>query len=67
MSVAEMRMLRWISGATREDRIRNEYMRGNIVVTSIMQQSRHVMRREDSRQVRTVMEMNVKERKGRSG
>lgn len=67
MSVAEMRMLRWISGATREDRIRNEYMRGNIVVTSIMKQSRHVMRREDSRQVRTVMEMNVKERKGRSG
>jgi hypothetical protein len=28
MGVAKMRMLRWISGVTREDRIRNEYVRG---------------------------------------
>jgi len=32
MIVAEMRMLRWMSGVTKEDRIRNEYVRGNIEI-----------------------------------
>jgi hypothetical protein len=32
MSVAIMRILRWMSGVTRKDRIRNEYVRGSIGV-----------------------------------
>jgi hypothetical protein len=31
-----MRMLRWISGVTKEDRIRNEYMRGSIGIELIV-------------------------------
>jgi len=40
MSVGEMRILRWISGVTREDRIRNECIRGSIGVASIVDQMR---------------------------
>ena len=35
MRVAEMRMIRWICGHTRLDRIRNEVIRGKIGVASI--------------------------------
>jgi hypothetical protein len=38
--VAEMRMLRWKSRVTREDKIRNEYVRGNIGVASIVDKMR---------------------------
>jgi len=31
-----MRMLRWMSGVIREDRIRNEYVRGSIGVALIV-------------------------------
>jgi len=41
MSVAEMRMLRWISGVvTREDRIINEYARGTIGIALMVDQMR---------------------------
>jgi len=30
MSVPEMRKLKWISGVTRADRIRNKFLRGSI-------------------------------------
>lgn len=35
MSVAEMRMLKCISGKTRKDRIRNESIRGSLGITPI--------------------------------
>jgi hypothetical protein len=35
MSVAEMRMLRCMIGVTRENRIRNKYLKGSIGLASI--------------------------------
>jgi hypothetical protein len=37
MSVAEMRMLRWICGHIRKDRIRNDYIRDKVRVASIQE------------------------------
>ena len=73
MSVAEMRMLRWMSGVTREDKIRNEYIRGSIGVASIVDKMRenrlrwlgHVLRREETEAVRLVREMHVVGKRGR--
>ena len=53
--LAEMRMLRWMSGVAKLDRIRNERIRGTTKVGEIskkMQRSRvkwygHVLRNED--------------------
>jgi len=39
MSVGEVRMLRWISGMIREDRIRS-YVRGSISLASIVEKIR---------------------------
>lgn len=66
-------MLSWMSGVTREDRIRNEHIRGSIGVASIvdkMTENRlrlfsHGMRKEESKAVRTVIEMNVEGRRDR--
>jgi len=40
MSVADMGTLRWMNGVTKEDRIRNEYIRASIGVASIMDKMR---------------------------
>ena len=52
LDVAEMKMLRWMSGVTKLDRIRNERIRGTTKAGEIskkVQESRygHVLRRED--------------------
>jgi hypothetical protein len=63
-----------MSGVTRKNRIRNEYMSGSIGVASIVDKIRvnrlrwfrHVMRREETKSIRTIMKMNVKGKRGRS-
>ena len=73
LEVAEMRMLRWMCGVTRRDKIRNEYIRGTVKVVEVskkIQQRRlqwfgHVMRREDDHVCRRVMDMEVDGRRRR--
>ena len=75
LDVAEMGMLRWLSGVTKLDRIRNERIRGTTKVGEIskkVQESRlnwhgHVLRREDEYVGMRVMAMDVpgKRRRGR--
>ena len=75
LDVAEMRMLRWMSGVTKLDRIRNERIRGTTKVGEIskkVQESRlkwygHVLRRQDEYVGKRVMAMEVpgKRRRGR--
>lgn len=58
MSVAEMRMLKWMSAVTKH-KIRNEYVRGGIGVTLIVDNMReyrlrwlgYMMRREETKTV----------------
>ena len=75
LDVAEMRMLRWMIGVTKMDRIRNERIRGTTKVGEIskkVQESRlkwygHVSRREDEYVGKRVLGMEVpgKRRRGR--
>ena len=75
LDVAEMKMLRWMSGVTKLDRIRNERIRGTTKVGEIskkVQESRlkwygYVLRREDECVGKRVMGMEVpgKRRRGR--
>ena len=75
LDVAEMRMLRWMSGVTKLDRIRNERIRGTTKVGEIskkVQEIRlkwygHILRREDEYVGKRVMAMEVpgKRRGGR--
>ncbi|KAK7258655.1 hypothetical protein RIF29_24237 [Crotalaria pallida] len=65
LHVAEMRMLRWMSGHTRQDRIRNEYIREKVGVAPIVEKMveyrlrwfGHVWRRPVEAPVRRVDQM----------
>jgi hypothetical protein len=71
MSVTEMRMIRWMSGMTRKDRIRNEYIEGSVSIASIVDMMRknrvqwfgHVMKQEETKALRVVIKMNVEGKK----
>ena len=75
LDVAEMKMLRWMSGVTKLDRIRNARIRGTTKVGEIskkVQESRlkwhgHVLRREDEYVGKRVMGVEVpgERRRGR--
>ncbi len=75
LDVAEMRMLRWMSGVTKLDRIRNEIIRWTTKVgelskkvqESMLKWYGHVLRREDEYVGKRVMGMEVpgKRRRGR--
>ena len=68
LDVAEMKMLRWMCGVTRMDRVKNEHVRGSVKVSEAsrkVQEARlrwygHLLRRNDEQHVpREVMEMEV--------
>ncbi|XP_068240226.1 uncharacterized protein [Palaemon carinicauda] len=68
-----MRMLRWISGVTREDRIRNDYIKGSTKVVEISKKVQegwlrcygHLMMRDEDHVGRHNMEIEVQERRRR--
>ena len=72
--VAELKMLRWMCGVTRLDKIRNEKIRGSTKVGEIskkvqerrMRWYRHVMRRDEEYVGKRVMGIEVQgSRRGR--
>ena len=73
LDVAEMKMLRWMSGVTRSDRIRNEYIRGTLKVAEVskkVQEARlrwygHVMRSSDESVAKEALDMEVMGRRRR--
>ncbi|KAJ0851966.1 hypothetical protein HanRHA438_Chr14g0632811 [Helianthus annuus] len=73
MEVAEMRMLRWMCGHTRLDRIKNEVFRERLGVASISDKIKegrlrwfgHVKRRQTTAPVRVVETLTVEGRRGR--
>ena len=73
MEVAEMRMLRWMCGHTRIDRIRNVVFWERLGVANIADRIRewrmrwfgHVKRRQTTNPVRTVANINIEGKRGR--
>jgi len=71
MRVAEMRMLRWMSGHTRLDKIRNESIKEKVGVVPIEDKLRewrlkwfgHVKRRHTETPVRQVKHIELEDRK----
>ena len=73
MDVVEMRMLLWMCGMTREDRISNTRIRGTVKVGEISKKKQearhrqygHVMRRDGTSYERRVLDMEVQGRRRR--
>ena len=73
LDVAEMRMLRWMCGMTKEDKIRNEHIRGTAKVVELSKKAQegrlrwygHILRREEDHVGKQTMEMNVHGRRRR--
>lgn len=73
LHVNEMRMLRWMCGVTRLDRIRNEYVRGSLKVAPVNEKLRgsrlawfgHVMRRNEWHVTKRSLNLNVEGYRGR--
>jgi len=69
MSITELRMLRWSSGMTRRNKLKNEYIRGSIGVVPIVNKIRGENRSRwlghVSQAVKVAKEMEVDGRKGR--
>jgi hypothetical protein len=69
MSVAEMRMFRWICGHTRKDRIRNDDIRDKLGVTPIQEKLvqhhlrwfGHIQQRPPEASVRSVLKIQEEE------
>jgi hypothetical protein len=61
--VTEMRILRWMCGVSRVNRIRNEYIRGSLKVAPVTENRLdwygHVMRRDKNHITKRVMSMNI--------
>jgi len=71
-SVAGMKMFRWMSGVTTEDRIRYEYVRSSIGEASIVETRENrlrlfgnMMRRMETKAIRMVMKMNIEKKRER--
>ncbi|XP_064117578.1 uncharacterized protein LOC135223000 [Macrobrachium nipponense] len=73
MEVAEMRMLRWMCGVTKRDKIRNELIKGTVKVLEVSKKAQerrikwfgHVMRREEEHVCKKVMNMGLEGRRWR--
>jgi len=73
MIVAEMRMLRWMSGVERENRIRNENVRNSVGVVSIVDKLRenrlrrlgYVIKRGKTKINESDYEINIYGKRGR--
>ena len=75
IEVTEMRMLRWMCGVTRKDKIRNEHIRGTTRVAQASEKIterrlnwyEHVMRRDGEDMLRKVLKADIpgKRKRGR--
>ncbi|KAJ8709025.1 hypothetical protein PYW07_008851 [Mythimna separata] len=73
LHVAEMRMLRWMCGVTRMDKVRNEYIRGSLKVAPVTEKLKgnrlswygHVKRRDEMHVTKRVMNLHVDGWRGR--